>query len=276
MRIDAHQHFWLFDAERDNWIDESMALLRHDFLPGDLKPLLEQQGFDGCVAVQASESFSETDFLLALSVEHDWIKKVVGWLDLRSAAIEAELERLSGQTRLAGFRQVIQHLDPQVMDDNRFRTGLAQLQAQDFTYDLLIYPRHLPTARRLVRDFPQQRFVIDHLAKPMIRNAQLQDWSIEIRTIAQHDNVVCKLSGLVTEASWHHWTYEQLRPCLDLALEVFGPQRLMFGSDWPVALLAGSYAEVHGVIERFIGECSAAEKSRIMGGTACEFYRIAG
>jgi len=275
MRIDAHQHFWCFDSAEYGWIDESMTPLQRNFLPADLQPLLDENDLDGCVAVQARESFAETEFLLSLAARNAWIKKVVGWLDLRSATVAAELERLNCEDAITGFRQVIQHLDPEVLDDTCFRAGLARLLPYDFTFDLLIYPKHLPAAIRLVRDFPQQRFVIDHLAKPRIRSSELKEWSSDIQVIAGHENVYCKLSGMITEADWKHWTPEQLFPYMELAFEAFGSQRLMYGSDWPVALLAGSYKQVHAVAMNFLDTCSAAERRSVMGDTACEFYGIA-
>jgi L-fuconolactonase len=274
MQIDAHQHFWAYDKQHYGWIDDSMQPLQRDFLPADLKALLNENDLDGCVAVQARESFSETDFLLALAAAHPWIKKVVGWLDLRSELLEPELERLESVPALAGFRQVLQHLDPEVLDDSRFRAGLKRMQDNDYTFDLLIYPQHLSAVTRLVTDYPDQRFVIDHLAKPRIASGGLQEWSRSISAIAKRENVFCKLSGMVTEADWKQWTAEQLHPYMDVAFAAFGPQRLMYGSDWPVALLAGQYQEVKQVVDNYLEAFSDDEKQRVMGGTACEFYGI--
>lgn len=274
MRIDSHQHFWVFNPARDDWIDGSMADIRRDFMPPDLKPNLDVNRFDGCVAVQAAESHDETRFLLDLSSDFPWIKKIVGWIDLRSQRLEQEMDQWSGNGKLAGFRQVIQCLDPSILYQPEFRAGLSRLSARSFTFDLLICPQHLQAAIDLVGDFPDQLFVIDHLAKPAIKSGMLEPWRTAIKQVASHENVYCKFSGMVTEANWHAWTYDDLAPYMEWVLECFGPSRLMYGSDWPVALLASSYQQVFDVAERFVGPLSADEKQQLLGSTACHFYGI--
>lgn len=274
MKIDAHQHFWNYNPHRDTWIDASMQAIQKDFMPPDLLPHLQQHDFDGCVAVQAAQSHSETQFLLNLAREYPWVKKVVGWIDLRSATLEQSLDEWKGYRQLAGFRQILQDLDPAVMYEPDFRAGIQHIGDRGFTYDLLIYPQHLDAAIDLVRNYPDQRFVIDHLAKPDIRSGNSKTWQTGIKKIAELDNVYCKFSGMVTEADWNNWTIEDLEPYLDTILNCFGPERLMYGSDWPVALLAASYDDVVDVAMHFIEPLSRTEQHRLMGATACEFYGI--
>ncbi|MEJ8568022.1 amidohydrolase family protein [Elongatibacter sediminis] len=274
MRIDAHQHFWRFDPVRDSWIDADMSAIARDFMPQDLEPVLHSLGLDGTVAVQAAESSVETDFLLALAREHDWIRSVVGWLDPASADVAAELDRLDGETRLAGFRHILQSREPEVMSEPAFRAGIRALRQRDYTFDLLIHPRHLPAAIDLVRACPDQRFVIDHLAKPPIADGMDDGWRRDIRTIARHENVFCKISGMVTEADWSHWTREQFTPFLDTVFDCFGPERLMYGSDWPVCLLAAPAGSVMNIVDHYLAPFSADEQARVRGGTACDFYGI--
>ncbi len=276
VRIDAHQHFWRYDPVELDWIDASMALLRRDFLPGDLAPLLLANGIDACVAVQARQSFQETEFLLDLADRHPIVSAVVGWVDLRSPEIEAELERLHARPKLAGFRHIAQaEPDDRFLVSPEFVRGIAALARHDFTYDLLVVPRQLPAAIELARAFPAQRFVLDHIAKPEIRARSLEPWATRVRALGQLPNVSCKLSGLVTEADWTGWKPEDFRPYLDVIFEAFGTARLMFGSDWPVCLVAASYGRVLGLVRDFIGALSTDEQAAILGGNAAAFYGIA-
>lgn len=275
MRLDAHQHFWKFDAVRDVWIDDSMKVLRRDFLPAELESLLKAGGLDGCVAVQADQSESETRFLLDLAAGYDFIKCVVGWVDLTADNIGDRLAYWKEERKLVGFRHILQSEPAEKMQEKNFRNGIAKLESNGFTYDILIYPRHLDAATDLVDSFPHQPFVIDHLAKPDIRSGSMNPWRAQVRELARRPNVMCKLSGMITEADHARWTNEDLKPFMEAALESFGPRRLMFGSDWPVCLLAGDYGRVLSSVETLISRLSSTEQADIMGGTACRFYKIA-
>jgi len=276
LRIDAHQHFWRYDPAELAWIDDSMALLRRDFLPDDLAPLLRACGIDACVAVQARSSQEETEFLLTLAERHPIVSAVVGWVDLRSPRIEAELERLRQRGKLVGFRHIAQsEPDDRFLLSPDFTRGIAALSRHGFTYDLLVVPRQLPAAIELAGAYPAQRFVLDHIAKPLLREEKLEPWATDVRALARLPNVFCKLSGLVTEADWTRWKTEDFRPYVDVILEAFGAARLMFGSDWPVCLLASSYARGLGLVGELIGALSADERAAILGGNAAAFYGIA-
>ncbi len=275
MKIDAHQHFWHFDPVRDAWITESMTTLRRDFSPADLKPCLDQHGFDGCVAIQADQTEDETTFLLGLANEHDFIKGVVGWVDLRASNLRDRLDHFTQFPKLKGFRHVVQsEPDELFMLRTEFLAGIRTLGAYDFTYDLLIYPNHLGVAREVVARFPNQKFVLDHLAKPYIRQGIVDRWKPDIQALARHENVSCKLSGMVTEADPEHWQREDFRPYLDVVVEAFGPDRLLFGSDWPVCLLAAHYDQVVELVEDYVGGFTETEKAKIWGGNAVKFYNL--
>lgn len=274
MTIDAHQHFWHFDPVRDAWIDEQMKVIRRDFLPQDLRPILAQNQIDGCVAVQAAQSDAETDFLLKLAEENDFIKGVVGWIDLRADDLDAQLEKYQGRNLLKGFRHVLQGESPEFMLNPAFVRGVKTLHQYGYTYDVLIFPHQLPNAAKLVAQCPGQRFVLDHLAKPYIKAGKIADWKKDLNSLAAHESVFCKISGMVTEADYQSWTYEQLVPYLDAAFEAFGPDRLVFGSDWPVCLVAGDYQSVKGVVEKYAAHFSAEEKANIFGNNAIRFYGL--
>jgi L-fuconolactonase len=274
MKIDAHQHFWKFDPVRDAWISEDMAVIRRDFYPEDLQPVLEAAGMDGCVAVQADQSLQETRFLLDLAAKHDFIKAVVGWVDLCADDLEEHLGKLEAEQKLAGFRHIIQAEPPAFFSRTDFRNGIRCLGKHDFTFDILIFPQHLPEALSFVKAFPNQKFVIDHLAKPHIKAGSMKEWRPFMQEMAQCDNVWVKLSGMVTEADWKAWKQEDMRPYLDVLLEHFGPSRLMYGSDWPVCLLAADYQRQMAVVVDYISSLSEPEQALIMGNNAREFYGI--
>jgi L-fuconolactonase len=277
MRIDAHQHFWRYRPETHGWITESMPVLERDFLPSDLEPLLRAQGFNGCVAVQAAQSVAETRFLLDLAGRHPFVRAVVGWVDLVSPDLERQLEHFCLDPRFRGVRHIAQD-EP----DDRWLVrpdvvrGIGSLRRFGLSYDILVYARQLPAAIELVRHLPDQPFVVDHVAKPQIRQGLLAPWRNDLRALAALPNVACKLSGIVTEAAWDGWTADGLRPYLDTALECFGPERLMIGSDWPVCLLAGNYADVVALATDFIGALTADEQAAILGANALRFYGILG
>jgi L-fuconolactonase len=275
MRIDAHQHFWRYSPAQYPWIGESMASLRRDFLPGDLAPLLRASGFDASIAVQASQSLDDTRFLLSLADDHPLIAGVVGWVDLSADDVREELATCAAHSKLVGVRHIV-HDEP----DDRFLLredfcrGIAQLAEFDLTYDILIFPRHLPVAIEFVSRFPSQRFVLDHLAKPQIRSGEIRTWAQGLRELAQHPNLWAKLSGLVTEASWTDWTVAQIRPYLDVAFECFGADRLMIGSDWPVCTVAADFGQTMNVVIEYLDGRSAAEREAVLGGTAARFWQL--
>ena len=275
MRIDAHQHFWRYDSAELGWIDDSLAALRRDFLPEHLAPLLAANGFDGCVAVQARQSLAETDFLLDLAGRHRFILGVVGWVDLCAPEVRETLERYRAQPKLVGLRHVLQD-EPEDLFMLRadFARGLSVAEELGLPYDLLIHPRHLPIAAQLVGRFPGLRFVLDHLAKPDIRNGEIENWRRQLGKIASFPNVLCKLSGLVTEAHWRSWTREQVRPYLDVAYDVFGAARLMIGSDWPVCSVAADYARTMDLVKEYLEGRPAAEQAAVLGGNAQRFWGL--
>lgn len=271
--LDTHVHFWQYNPVRDAWIDDSMKVLQRDFLPADLEPEHAAHGISGCVAVQADQSEAETHFLLQLAENHDFIKKVVGWTDLCSPDVAERLVYFSQFEKLAGFRHIVQgEADVNFLLRNDFCRGVSALAAHSFTYDILVFPHQLGAVLEFVRRFPNQKFVIDHLAKPYIWDGHYDGWATLMREIAKHENVYCKVSGMVTEADWQGWKYENFVPYLDLVTEAFGPQRLMFGSDWPVCLLGGSYGDVVGIVRRYFANFSAVEQAGVMGGNGVGFY----
>ncbi|MCU0400573.1 MAG: amidohydrolase family protein [Algoriphagus sp.] len=274
MKIDSHQHFWTYDPMKQQWINEEMSRIRRNFTPGDLFPLLQDAKLDGCIAVQADESLRETDYLLDLSAQHEWIFGVVGWADLGKDDLDQVLDHFTSQEKLVGFREVLQSKDPKYMLRDEFIRGLHKLKKRDLTYDLLLFPQHLDAALDLVKKCPEQRMVIDHLAKPLIKDGEWKDWKKKMAPIAERELVYCKISGMVTEADWKKWKTEDLLPYLEIVLELFGPERLMYGSDWPVCLVAGEYEQVYRVVDDFTSQLSPSEKDRIMGKTALEFYKI--
>lgn len=275
-RIDAHQHFWRYRPETHGWIDARMAVLKRDFLPEDLAPLLRAEGFSGCVAVQAAHSLEETRFLLELADRHaSFVRGVVGWVDLTAPDLERQLEGLAERRTLRGVRHIAQdEPDDGWLARAEVIRGVGALRRFGLTYDILVYARQLPAAHALARALPGQLLVLDHVAKPEIAAGRLDPWRTELRRLAELPHVCCKLSGLVTEARWGAWTTDELRPYLDVALEAFGPGRLMFGSDWPVCLLSGSYAEVVGVAREAIAALSRDEQDAVLGGNAARFYGL--
>ena len=268
--IDSHQHFWRYHPTRDGWITDEMAVLKRDYLPEDLSPVLKLNGVDSTVAVQADQSEEETRFLLELAVQHEFIAGVVGWVDLCAPEVGRRLEYFSRFEKLRGFRHVAQsEPDDRFLVRDDFVRGIAELGQFGFTYDLLIYPRQLDAATALVEKFPEQRFVLDHAAKPAIRLQEIDAWARGLRALASHPRVYCKLSGLITEADWGNWRAEDFRVYLDVVFDAFGTHRLMFGSDWPVCLVAGGYGDVKDLIAGYAGE-----GDDIFGGNAARFYGI--
>ena len=254
---------------------DKMGALKHDFLPADLEPLLKSIDFDGCVAVQARQSLEETEWLLDLAQRHSFIKGVVGWVDLQSEKLSEQLQKFSGHRKLAGVRHVV-HDEP---DDHfmlrpQFRYGIAQLQEFGLTYDLLLFPKHLPVAAQLVEEFPQQPFVLDHIAKPGIAEAAISPWQDDLRRLAKFPNVFCKLSGMVTEARWKQWQPVDFQRYLDVVVDAFGASRLMIGSDWPVCTLSGDYAAVMNIVIDYVKQFPPDTQAAILGDNCAGFYGI--
>jgi L-fucono-1,5-lactonase len=274
-RIDAHQHFWKYDAREYGWIDERMGVLKRDFLPADLEPRLRAAGFDACVAIQARQTLAETAWLLELADGNPFVAGVVGWVDLCSPAARTQLQRFASHPKLVGVRHVVQgEPDDRFPLRADFGRGIALLEQFGLAYDILIYPRHLAVAAEFVGRFPRQRFVLDHLAKPEIARGEIRDWARGVRALAAAPNVVAKLSGLVTEANWTAWTPDQMRPYLDVAFECFGSGRLMIGSDWPVCTLAGDYGQTMAAVTEYLKDRPAAEREAVLGGNAREFWNL--
>lgn len=275
MRVDAHQHFWKYTAEDYPWIGTGMERLARDYLPVDLKPLLATEGIAGSVAVQARQTVEETRWLLELADVHPTILGVVGWVDLRSEEVASQLDAFADHPRFVGVRHVVQdEPDVRFLLGDAFVRGLRHLQPRGLTYDLLLFPQQLPAAIELVGMLPEQPFVLDHLSKPSIKTAALDPWKADLQALARHPNVTCKLSGMVTEAAWQGWKREDFTPYLEVALDAFGPDRLMYGSDWPVCLLAAEYPEVFGIVADFLGALSDAAREQILGTTATRFYGL--
>jgi L-fuconolactonase len=274
IRLDAHQHFWKYNPRRDAWITDDMAAIQRDFLPVDLEGTLAANGFDGCVAVQADQSLDETHFLLDLAARHPFIKGVVGWVDLRSPRLDETLETLAHDPRLRGIRHVAQaERDDFLAQDDVIR-GIGRLVDLGLTYDILVFERQLPAALTLTSRLADQAFVLDHLAKPRIKEGRLEPWATRLKELARRPNVCCKISGLVTEADWTGWRPAHLRPYLDVAFDAFGAERVMFGSDWPVCLIAATYERVLGVVDEYAAALSADERDGLFGGNAARFYGL--
>ena len=274
LRIDAHQHFWRYSPQEFGWIDDAMACIRRDFLPGDLAPELRANSIGGTLAVQARQSVAETEWLLELAAQSDWIVGVVGWLPLASPDFETHLERHRANAKLRGLRHVLQ-AEPEVFfDDADFDRGLRRMQSTGLVYDLLIVEQQMPAALRLVDRHPNQVIVLDHLAKPRIADGTLHPWAKRLHALASREHVCCKLSGMVTEADFHRWTIDDLRPFVETALEAFGPSRLLFGSDWPVCTVASSYTRWLESAEELLRGCSFAEREAIFGGNAARVYGL--
>jgi L-fuconolactonase len=275
MKIDSHQHFWRYNPTRDAWITDDMSILKRDFLPEELAVECKANGIAASVAVQASQSEEETLFLLELANDNPQIAGVVGWADLASPKIDERLQFFSRHAKLRGFRHIAQaEPDDRFLVRPDFMRGVSRLREFDFAYDILIYPKQLPAAIELVSKFPEQRFVIDHIAKPEIKSNSIALWTTHVRRIAEFPNLFCKLSGLVTEADWRNWKPADFTPYLDVVLDAFGPDRVMFGSDWPVCLLAASYAQVKQIVDDFLRDCTSAQKENIFGGNAIRFYGL--
>ncbi len=275
MRLDSHQHFWKYNPAHQVWMTDQMTVLKRDYLPEELQPLLKEVQVEGTIAVQARQMVEETDWLLELSEKHDFIKGVVGWVDLRSPKLRQQLEKYARHPKLVGVRHVVHdEVDDNFMLLPEFRRGLAQLHEFDLTYDLLLFPRHLPVAMKLVAEFPDQPFVLDHIAKPDIRHGSVSPWKEDLKRLAEYSNVYCKLSGMVTEARWKRWQSKDFQPYLDILIEAFGSDRLMIGSDWPVCALSGDYVSTMRVVMDYVRQFPAEVGENILGENCSRFYHL--
>ena len=276
MKIDSHQHYWHFNTADYGWMGENMSVIKRDFLPTDLLPELKSIDFDGSVAVQARQSLEETNWLLQLADEHPHIKGVVGWLDLQSEQAEEQIAAFAKHPKAAGVRHVIHdEEDLDFMLRPAFIRGVQLLEKYDLVYDILIFPTHLANTIEFVKQFSdKQIFVVDHIAKPLIKDGIVSPWKEDIVALAKFPNVYCKVSGMVTEADWNTWKPENIRPYLDVIMEAFGPERILIGSDWPVCLVAGKYSEVMQVVIDYISTFSEKEQALMLGENAAKAYRI--
>jgi len=275
MKIDAHQHFWQFDPVRDSWINEEMAVIQKDFLPSDLQPILQQNNIDGCVVVQSDQTEKDNEFQLANAGSFDFIKAVVGWVNLQDKAVEDRLAYYSSFKKMKGFRHVLQgEQDRALMLKPAFMNGISKLQKFGFTYDILIFPDQLKYAAELVAAFPDQKFVIDHIAKPNIKDKYTNGWKKDMEALAGYENLYCKISGMVTEADWKNWNREDFFPYIDTIVETFGTNRIIFGSDWPVCLVAASYQQMIQIVKDYFDPFTGNEKEKFFGNNAVEFYNL--
>jgi len=273
--LDSHQHFWRYDERQYPWIPKDSPLHR-DWLPADLEPLLKATGLKGSIAVQARQSLEESRWLLNLADNHPSIKGVVGWVDLQSETVERDLIELSTHSKFVGVRHVVQdEPDVNFMLRPAFLRGIGKLKQFHLTFDILVFPTQLPAAIELVQQFPEQPFVLDHIAKPFIKAGTLSPWREQIRELATFSNLFCKVSGMITEADHAHWKPSDFKPYMDVVFEEFGEDRLMFGSDWPVCLLAGSYGKVFELVDSYARRLSSASRDKLFGGTAARFYHVA-
>lgn len=274
LKIDAHQHFWMYNPVRDSWIDDSMAVIQRDFMPQDLEPVLAANGMDGCIVIQSDQSKNENMFQINNALENDFIQGVVGWIDFQNPELEEELLYLAHFVKLKGFRHTLQgEAQRNLMLTPAFKHFISLLHPR-FTYDLLIFPDQLKYIIELVQQFPLQKFVLNHIAKPRIRNGEISVWAKEIKQLAACENVYCKISGMVTEANWNNWTHADFNPYLDVVVAAFGMKRLMFGSDWPVCLVAADYAQMLGITQAYFKNFSINEQEDFYGGNAIRFYGL--
>ena len=274
MIIDSHQHFWNYNPERDTWIDESMQVLKKNFLPKNLKPILINNGIDGCISVQADQSYQETEFLLKCASNNNFIKGVVGWVDLCSPDLEKKLKRYSTDKKLKGVRHIVQSESKEYLLRKDVQVGISKLSDFNLTFDLLVTPIQLQSAIKLVKTFPNQKFVLDHIAKPRISEPLSKTWVNDIINLSKQNNVFCKISGLVTETKGYNFLEADFLPFLDIIFQYFGFDRIMYGSDWPVCLLAAEYKKVLDIITDYLSSYDSKTREKIMGTNAQIFYNL--
>ncbi len=274
MIIDSHQHFWKYEPVKHSWIDEAMKTIRRDFLPEELALLYKENDITGSVVVEADQAETETAFLLNLASQHSFIKGVVGYTDLRAENAEERLAYFSQFPLLKGFRHVLQSQDPSFILQPSFMRGIGLLKQYGFTYDVLVFPKHLEAVKELVRKNPDQPFVLDHIAKPYIKKGEIKAWAKDISELAEFPNLFCKISGMVTEADYTQWKPEDLTPYLDQVVNAFGTQRIMYGSDWPVCLVAARYAQVLSIVKNYFSSFTPDEQAAFFAGNATRFYHL--
>lgn len=275
MRIDAHQHFWMYNPTRDTWITEDMATIQRNFLPNDISQTIKENNIDGVVAVQADQSHQETNFLVELAQVYKMIKGVIGWVDLRSSHLNEYLEEFSKHEIIKGFRHVVEgESDGDFLIKDNFLRGIEGLTAFDYTYDLLIRPRHYQSTLECVRSNPNQKFMLDHIAKPPIKSQEFEDWAVFIENLASYSNVYCKVSGMATEANWSNWQLDHFTQYMDHVIESFGKNRVCFGSDWPVCLLAASYEQSIEIVQVKLKDFTEEEQNQFWGLNATKFYNL--
>ena len=275
MVIDSHHHYWHYNPIEYDWIDDSMKLIRRDFLPEDLNRAIHEAGIEGVVSVQARQTVEETEWLLRMAEQNLFMKGVVGWLPLVDNDIESYLEKFTPDKNLKGLRHVVQgEQDPNFILRPDFNRGISLLKKYSLVYDILVVERQLPNSIRFVGNHPNQVFVLDHIAKPLIGQNQISPWRENIQELAKHPNVNCKISGLVTEADFTMWTPEQLQPYFDVIMEAFGPDRLLFGSDWPVCLVATTYPNWVELVKKNISIFTKDDQDKILGGNAIRIYGL--
>lgn len=274
MVIDSHQHFWKYEPEKHSWIDDDMKCIRRDFLPEELRLVYAENDITGSVVVEADQAETETHFLLEQAAANPFIKGIVGFTDLRAENVSERLDYFSHYPLVKGFRHVLQSQDPSFILQDAFMQGISLLKNFGFTYDILVFPKHLQAVKELLMRNPDQPFVIDHIAKPYIKTGAISEWAAEMRSLAAFPNLYCKISGMVTEADYKNWQPEQLTPYMDVVVQAFGTSRIMFGSDWPVCLVAARYAQVLAVVKDYFSAFSADEQSAFFAGNAIRFYQL--
>jgi L-fuconolactonase len=275
MRIDAHQHFWKYHPASHGWINDEMAGIRKDFMPDDLWPLLNKHHIDGCIAVQADERLEENQMLLSLAEKFSFIKGVVGWADLRSPAFSEEIHIFKQYNKLVGFRCIMQgQQDEMYLNNETFIQHVSLLAKHAYTYDLLIYHHQLPSLLNFIEKLPDNKLILDHIGKPDIKSRNIKSWKENIQKIASHPHIYCKLSGMITEASFTQWTYDDIAPFMDAVGEAFGTDRICFGSDWPVCLVAGSYDKMIEVVQKWADQLTSTEQDKIFGLNTIKFYNL--
>jgi L-fuconolactonase len=272
--IDSHVHFWNFDPIRDNWINDEMKVIQNDFLPANLRSIYRDHQISGCIAVQANQNESETEFLLSLAAQDELIKGIVGYTDLRNPALIERLTYWSSFKKVKGWRHVLQAENNEFILSKSLIDGIQLLKNYNYTYDLLCYHDQLGAIIKLVDQVPDQPFVLDHCGKPNIKSSNIKEWAESIKVLAQNQNVYCKISGLLTEADWHTWTAKEIFNCLDIVFEHFGTARLMYGSDWPVVLVSRPYSDWFNLVKRYVSNYSDKEQQQIFSGNANRFYKL--
>lgn len=275
LKLDTHQHFWKYHPKKQPWISQDMATIQHDFMPEDLQPLLNKSGVSGCIAVQVDENETENDFLLSLAKENELIKGVIGWVDFLADDIYDKVAYYNDMKLMKGFRYMLQGKKQRdLILSNEFIRGVFAMNNYDLVYELLVLPDQLNYVDQFVKHFPEQLFVLNHLAKPLIKTGEIAQWTSAISSLAKHENIYCKVSGMVTEADWTNWSYNDLAPYMDVVFSSFGIDRVMFGSDWPVCNLAGDYQKTMAVPAQWVSNLSANEQEKFWSGNAIKCYQL--